>query len=180
MATHLSTIVSRKPADILAHISRLRPTISKHSLLYAISASQHTDPSELSQLVSSVKGLANDSVGCLTAPIPSERRSWQRYTSVSLAAFDPQHATLFRSTIPGRKASQVGRWHALHQKEAVPDSRDYSREINWENALARTYESDSLPPELQGLSWVYAQLLWVTNLKLTIGTGTMALIVLST
>ncbi|KAI0750975.1 hypothetical protein C8Q80DRAFT_1154839 [Daedaleopsis nitida] len=152
MALHMSTIVSRKTTDILAHLSQLRATVSHQPLLYTISASQHSDRPDLSRLVSFVKSLSSSSVGCLSAPIPSGRPGWQEYTSVSVATFDEQHATLFRSTIPGRKAAQVGRWHALHQKDKQPDTRDYSQDIDWESALSRSYESTSLPSELQGLS----------------------------
>ncbi|KAI0722794.1 hypothetical protein C8Q76DRAFT_720344 [Earliella scabrosa] len=149
MALHMSTIISRKSTDILAHISQLRAAFAHHPLLYTISASQHTNPTELSEVVTSVKSLSSNSVGCLSAPIPSARPAWQQYTSVSVASFDERHATLFRSTIPGRKAAQVGRWHALHQKDRQPDTKDYSQDIDWEGALASSYASDSLPLSLQ-------------------------------
>ncbi|KAI0774443.1 hypothetical protein C8Q74DRAFT_1270062 [Fomes fomentarius] len=151
MATHMSTIVSRKTADILTHISQLRTSLLHRPLLYTISVSQQTNSADLSQLVSSIKSLSSNSVGCLSAPIPSVRSAWQQYTAVSVASFDEQHATLFRSTIPGRKAVQVGRWHALRQKDEQADTRDYSQNIDWEGALSKSYDSDALPPALQDL-----------------------------
>ncbi|KAI0720299.1 hypothetical protein C8T65DRAFT_634070 [Cerioporus squamosus] len=152
MAVHMSTIVSRKTADILSHLSQLRPTFASRPLLYTISVSQHTSSSDLSELVASVKSMSDDSVGCLSAPIPSARPSWQQCTAVSVASFDAHHAMTFRSTVPGRKATQVGRWHAMHQKEKQQDTQDYSQDIDWESALSRSYESDAMPPALKGLS----------------------------
>ncbi|TBU33162.1 hypothetical protein BD311DRAFT_785251 [Dichomitus squalens] len=152
MALHTSTFISRNTADLLAHISHLRPTLSAHPLLYTISVSQLTDPAQLSQLVSSVQSISSNSVGCLSAPIPSARSAWQQRTALSLASFDDAHATLFRSAIPGRKAAQVGRWHAMHQKEKEPDNMDYSQHIDWENALADSHEGSALPSALQSLS----------------------------
>ena len=151
MALHTSTVISRKTPELLAYISQLRPTLSAHPLLYTLSVSQHTDPSELTQLVSSLKSLSANSVGCLSAPIPSSRPAWQQRTAVSLASFDEEYATLFRSTIPGRKQVQVGRWHAMHQKEEQPDTQDYSRDIDWESAFADSHEGNPLPEALQSL-----------------------------
>lgn len=159
MATHMSTIVSRKTADILTHISQLRTSLLHRPLLYTISVSQQTDSADLSQLVSSIKSLSSHSVGCLSAAIPSARSAWQQYTAVSVASFDEQHATLFRSTIPGRKAVQVGRWHALRQKDEQTDTRDYSQNVDWEGALSKSYDSDALPPALQDLPYVHTMYL---------------------
>ena len=158
MAVHMSTIVSRKTADILSHLSQLRSTLASYPLLYTISVSQHTNNMDLSELVASVKTLSNNTVGCLSAPIPSARPSWQQYTAVSLASFDARHATTFRSTVPGKKAAQVGRWHAMHPKEKQRDTHDYSQDIDWENALSRSYESDAVPPELRDLSYVRSRI----------------------
>ncbi len=151
MALHTSTLISRKTTELLAHISQLRSRLSAHPLLYTISVSQHTDPSELTQLVSSVQSLSNNSIGCLSAPIPSARPFWQQRTSLSLASFDEKHATLFRSTIPGRKAAQVGRWHAAHKEQEQPDTKDYSRDIDWENALADPNENHDVPSALRSV-----------------------------
>lgn len=151
MALHTSTLICRKTTELLIHISRIRPRLSAHPLLYTISVSQHTDPSELMQLVSSVQSLSNNSIGCLSAPIPSALPFWQQHTSVSLASFEGKHTTLFRSTIPGKKAVQVGRWHAAHANEEPPDARDYSRDIDWENALADSNESQEVPLALRSV-----------------------------
>ena len=151
MAVHMSTIVSRKTADILSHLSQLRSTLAPYPLLYTISVSQHTNNTDLSELVASVKTLSNNTVGCLSAPIPSSRPAWQQRTAVSLASFDEKYATLFRSTIPGKKQVQVGRWHAMHQKEEQPDTQDYSKDIDWESAFADSHEGNPLPEALQSL-----------------------------
>ncbi|KAI0775944.1 hypothetical protein BD413DRAFT_469773 [Trametes elegans] len=153
MALHMSTVISRKPTDILAHISQLRSSLSSNPLLYTISVSHHTDSAELTSLVSSVKALSSNSIGCLSAPIPSARPCWPQYTAVSLASFDGERATLFRSTIPGRKAASVGRWHAIHEElqpePAVPPRHEG---LDWESALTNAYEGNALPPALERLS----------------------------
>ncbi|KAI0353009.1 hypothetical protein OH77DRAFT_1427781 [Trametes cingulata] len=154
MALYMSTVISRKPADIIAHISGLRSSLSSNPLLYTISVSPFTESSDLAKLVDSVKSLSSDSVGCLSAPLPSPRPSWQRYSAVSLASFDYKHVTLFRSTIPGRKAAQVGRWHALH-KSGTPEPEapsPGSEGMDWEAALANAYDGSALPAPLQSLS----------------------------
>ena len=153
MALHMSTIVSRKTADIVAHIDRLRPRVAGSSLLYAISTTNQTQPSDVSHLYSSLKTLSEDSVGCLTAPIPSSRPSWQRSFAVSVASFDPKHATLFRSTIPGRKAVQVGRWRAPDQHGKQPDRGEYSEDIEWGKAFAQFSGTTSLPPSIDCLRY---------------------------
>ncbi|OSD04668.1 hypothetical protein PYCCODRAFT_1451092 [Trametes coccinea BRFM310] len=154
MASHMSTIISRKPAEIVAHLSKMRATSSSNPLLYTISASPFTDSSELLNLVSSVKTLSSNSVGCLSAAIPSARTAWQQYSAVSLAVFDVKHATLFRSTIPGRKAALVGRWHAMH-KDGRPEPEvplDQRSRMDWESALSNAYDGGALPLPLEGLS----------------------------
>ncbi|KAI9000848.1 hypothetical protein BD414DRAFT_472912 [Trametes punicea] len=154
MALQMSTILSRKSADIIGYISKLRSSLSGNPLLYTISVSHHTESSDLADLVSSVKSLSRNSVGCLSAAIPSSRPGWQQYSAVSLASFDEKHATLFRSTIPGRKAPLVGRWHAMH-KEKQPDPEapiGQSGDMDWESALSNAYDGNALPPPLSGLS----------------------------
>ena len=151
MALYTSTLISRKTPELLAHISQLRSCLSVHPLLYTISVSQHTDPSELTQLVSSVQSLSNNSIGCLSAPIPSARPFWQQRTSVSFASFDDKHTTFFRSTIPGKKAVQVGRWHAAHPLERQSDTKDHSQDINWENALTASNENHEVPSALRSV-----------------------------
>ncbi|OJT13297.1 hypothetical protein TRAPUB_10063 [Trametes pubescens] len=153
MAVHMSTVISRELGHITEHLSKLQPILSQHPLLYTISASQNTRSSDLSILVSSLQGLSHRSVGCLSAAIPSAGPSWRQHTSVSLAAFDERHATLFRSTIPGRKAVQVGRWHAMH-KDAQPDHEEPAlgeSMPDWDNTMSRVYEGQALPVELESL-----------------------------
>ncbi|KAI9056514.1 hypothetical protein FKP32DRAFT_1599250 [Trametes sanguinea] len=154
MASHMSTIISRKPAEIIAHLSKIRVNPSTNPLLYSISVSPFTDSSELLNLVSSVKSLSSNSVGCLSAAIPSARPSWQQYSAVSLAFFNAEDVTLFRSTIPGRKAALVGRWHAMHKdgrpEPEVPLGR--RSQMNWESAFSNAYDGNALPAPLEHLS----------------------------
>ena len=153
MALHMSTNVSRKTADIIAHLERLRPQVAGSSLLYAISTTNHMQPSDMSYLYSSVKALSGDSVGCLTAPIPSPRPSWQRSFTVSVASFDPKHAALFRSTIPGRKAVQVGRWRIPDHHEKRLDQVEYSENTDWGKEFGQFSAAASLPPSIERLRY---------------------------
>lgn len=161
MAVHMSTVISRELGHITEHLSKLQPILSQHPLLYTISVSQNTRSSDLSTLVTSLKGLSRRSVGCLSAAVPSAGPSWRQHTSVSLAAFDERYAALFRSTIPGRKATQVGRWHAMH-KDAQPDPEEPAHDgsmPDWDTALSQAYDGQALPTELQSLRWAYSYLI---------------------
>ncbi|KAH9850756.1 hypothetical protein C2E23DRAFT_759541 [Lenzites betulinus] len=161
MALHLSTIISRNTAHITAHITAhlaaLQPTLAHNPLLYTISTPLSTPGPTLSALVSALQTLSPHSAGCLAAALPSSSRraSWQHYTAVSLASFDRGDATLFRSTIPGRKAAQVGRWHAARkstQSDPVAPAHSENEEVDWEVALSNAYDGQDLPPELARLS----------------------------
>lgn len=158
MAVHMSTVISRELGHITEHLSKLQPILSQHPLLYTLSVSQNTRSSDLSTLVTSLKGLSRGSVGCLSAAIPSAGPSWRQHTSVSLAAFDEKCATIFRSTIPGRKATQVGRWHAMH-KDVQPDPDEPAHDTegmpNWDTALSQAYDGQALPAELESLRSVH-------------------------
>ncbi|KAI0638353.1 hypothetical protein C8Q77DRAFT_1090700 [Trametes polyzona] len=129
MVVHTSTVISRSAAHIVNYLAKIQPLLSQNPLLYTISASQYTDSSDLESLVNTVRSVSPRSIGCLSAPIPSARASWRQHTAVSLAAFDSEHTTLFRSTAPGRLPTQVGRWHALHesQQEGSPAYNEHSQ-----------------------------------------------------
>ena len=155
MALHISTIVSRKSANILAHLARISPRIAGNPLLYSIAATPQTPPSELSEIYNATKALSESSVGCLSAPLPSSLPAWQRYFAVSVASFDAKHATLFRSTIPGRKAIQVGRWRARDQHGKQPaDIRDCEQDIEWGSMLGQPQNNSVIPEPLQRFSCV--------------------------
>ena len=167
----MSTILSRSVPDILAHLAQLRPTLAgKGPLLYAISATHHTPPADLTALHAAVTALAPDgrAAGCLSAPVPvstiptvrgcREREQWQRRVAVAVAAFDSARATLFRSAIPGRAPVQVGRWRApgLHG-QGQGHGRDvgaYTEEIGWSETLARFSGEAKMPEALQSLEYV--------------------------
>ncbi|OBZ76682.1 hypothetical protein A0H81_03932 [Grifola frondosa] len=70
------------------------------------------------------------------------------------AVFDEKMATPFRSTIPGRKAAQVGRWHSFHKEESRDRalSADPSSEMDWEDIWTKGTSNYVLPPELENLS----------------------------
>jgi len=78
-----------------------------------------------------------------------------------LALFDKHNAVSVRSTIPGRAAPQVGRWHAFRQRndkseEELPPGMENgpSESINWDNVWDRSVRDNALPKELQALRYV--------------------------
>jgi hypothetical protein len=148
---YTSTLLSRSPTSLLSFLSRLSESHANHLLLYALSASSAIRPKDLQALTDCLKTFSRNTVGCLSAPLPSRHRT---LISCSLATFDPSEAVLFRSTIPGRVAPQVGRWHAFRNKDEdnhggrhVIDSAIH----NWGEVWDRSTEENELPVELQGL-----------------------------
>ncbi|KAG6879821.1 hypothetical protein C0992_011104 [Termitomyces sp. T32_za158] len=79
------------------------------------------------------------SLGCLSAPlVPS-------HISCSLALL-PRSTVPFRSTLPGRAAPQVGRWHSFRSKDE--QVKEYN---SWADALTGTETKEPLPPALQNI-----------------------------
>jgi hypothetical protein len=83
-----------------------------------------------------------------------------------LAVFDKRNAVSVRSTIPGRAAPQVGRWHAFRQRndkseEELPPGMEngLSESVNWDNVWDRSAGDNTLPKELQALRYVYVGIL---------------------
>src|SRR6266702_6529288 len=103
-----STILARDASSIHSHLSRLPAELGcAHPLLFALSSNAPT--ASLSPLVSALSSLsASGYLGCLSAAAHPDAP-----VACSLAFFCREDATLFCSDIPGRRETQVGRWHAL-------------------------------------------------------------------
>ncbi|KAH9917967.1 uncharacterized protein B0H18DRAFT_883271 [Fomitopsis serialis] len=156
MALHTSTVISRKVSDILAHVSRVHLAFPDHIPLYSLSATSEVDSRNLQDLVSSVSALSPHSVGCLSAPIPSSSPALQANIACSMAMFRKDHATAFRSDIPGRSAPQVGRWHAFRKKDQTgfgtgETVQAETENVNWDDVWAKNVDVPSLPSELQAI-----------------------------
>jgi len=150
MALHTSTILARTPTAILSHLSRLSITYSDHSVIFALNA----NAPELPVLVSRLTKLSAQTIGCLSAPLPG-LSSEGGLISCSLAVVDNRNAISFRSTIPGRAAPQVGRWHAFRQRgdkseEELPPGMEngLSESMNWDDVWDRSAGGNALPKEL--------------------------------
>jgi hypothetical protein len=111
MLLHSCTLTARSTPAILSYTSRLFEKFAGHPLLFTISA--NAGERDLSQLHKEISVHSIPSVGCLSAPVTTN----PALISCSLAFFDSQYATIFRSEIPGRNAPQVGRWHTNRKKE---------------------------------------------------------------
>ncbi|ESK96870.1 hypothetical protein Moror_6448 [Moniliophthora roreri MCA 2997] len=130
MASFAATIISRSPSSISSYLTRLKTTRfnpSKHSFLFTLSPptpssqSPELDSSaDLASLVNVLTSFSTTSLGCLSAPLTwsmgTEKMGYNPI-SCSVALLDKEHCVLFRSTIPGRAQTQVGRWHAFRMKD---------------------------------------------------------------
>ena len=153
MLLHTTTILARTPALLLSHLSRLPKVYSENTLLFSLSTNLEAD--DLSSLVSRLTALSADSVGCLSAPLDGPVSPAKDLIACSLAAFS--RSTIFRSTLPGRPAPQVGRWHAFRKDEDVTATHGQFIEderIDWEKVWNRTTGEATVPSELQDLSYV--------------------------
>jgi hypothetical protein len=75
----------------------------------------------------------------------------------SLAFFRKEHAVPFRSDIPGRPETQVGRWHAMRRtgKERTQSGEvELTEDVEWERIWRPRPEGNVVPPALEGLRWV--------------------------
>ncbi|KAI0250460.1 hypothetical protein BJV78DRAFT_1275785 [Lactifluus subvellereus] len=144
-----STVLARNAASILTHISRLPAELAAHPLLFTLST--NTPISSLSPLVSALSSLSSSgSVGCLSAASHSGAP-----IGCSLAFFRKEDATLFRSDMPGRPETQVGRWHAMRKKGKEDDRGvdvGLTENVDWERIWSRSLEGDVLPLALRELS----------------------------
>jgi hypothetical protein len=72
----------------------------------------------------------------------------------SLAFFRKEHAVPFRSDIPGRPETQVGRWHAMRRtgKERTQSGEvELTEDVEWERIWRPRPEGNVVPPALEGL-----------------------------
>ncbi|KAI0917578.1 hypothetical protein AcW1_007253 [Taiwanofungus camphoratus] len=156
MALYMSTILSRTTSDIISHLAHIRASFASHVALFTLSVSPHSDSSEVSALVSTLTSLSSHSAGCLSANLNPEN-SIKEHILCSVAIFDSGKATPFRSTIPGKPAVQVGRWHSFRKRDEqdlanATHTGDDLADINWEDVWARKTSSKALPSALQALS----------------------------
>jgi hypothetical protein len=165
MALHTSTILARAPAAILSYISRLSTVYTDHAVVFALNA----NAPELQMLVSRLTKLSPQSIGCLSAPLPG--LASEGLISCSLAVFDICNVVSFRSTIPGRAAPQVGRWHAFRQRndkpgETLPPGMEngLKESMNWDAIWDRSAGDNALPEELQVMRCVFMFILWFLSL----------------
>jgi hypothetical protein len=163
MALFASTYASHSGRQLLRQLTsipHLKSPDPAHTLLFSIAPSAGLANDALADIVSLLNAHPR-AVGCLAAPIslprsrtPSARACTQSVCSV--AVFDAGAATPFRSTIPGKEAVQVGRWHAFRKKDddetalATPLPNEPSSHIDWERVWARK-TPHALPAALQPL-----------------------------
>lgn len=83
------------------------------------------------------------------------QRGDQEHTLCSVAIFDNKLVTPFRSTIPGKEVTQVGRWHAFRKGEdAKLDDHGLPQEgskVDWESVWAQKETRPERPDELRHL-----------------------------
>ncbi|KAG6831048.1 hypothetical protein H0H87_006290 [Tephrocybe sp. NHM501043] len=133
------TLTSRSSASLLRALHALRPAPSPSPLLFALSP--NVEPPALSRLVDRIGALAPTTLGCLSAPL--------RPGHVSCAlAWLPETAVVFRSTLRGREAPQVGRWHAFRERASDEQQGEFS--TGWAGRKRR----EALPEGLQGVKCV--------------------------
>ncbi|KAH8077040.1 hypothetical protein BXZ70DRAFT_709448 [Cristinia sonorae] len=138
----LRTIISRSSSSILAALKHAIPD-SPQTLLFAISPHHSLPDSQLADIVAALTRIPN-SLGCISSPLPL--RSREPASALSLAFFDVNKCTPFRSTIPGRKPTSVGRWHSVRSSQ---DSRHHGKRPQTDLEEIRGIEHHDLPPELQ-------------------------------
>ena len=83
---------------------------------------------------------------------------------VLVAFFRKDHAVPFRSDIPGRPETQVGRWHAMRKKgendeesqggEVGLTAEESLKDVDWETIWDRSLKGSEVPPALRGLRCV--------------------------
>ena len=160
-----STVLARNASSILAHISRLPASLTSHPLLFTLST--NTPAPSLAPLVSALSSFSSSgTVGCLSAPThPDSPGASAAPIACSLAFFRKEHSVPFRSDIPGRPETQVGRWHAMRRtgdserEESIQGGKVELREdMEWEKMWGRRTDSDVIPPELEGLGYVHSLL----------------------
>lgn len=139
--SHFTTILAQNSKGVINTLSSLRNTYKNHAMLFALSS----NAPDLSELVNHLTTFSSCSVGCLSAPTQEDDT-----ISCSLAFFDRQYATPFRSSIPGRAPIQVGRWHSF-KKPTVTQEINFDENVDWENVWSKSVGNHALPKELQNI-----------------------------
>lgn len=175
MASFASTFFSTSTKALLRRLVEvLHPkSLASHTVLFSLAPSPTISQTELQELVSHLTAYPN-SIGCLSAPIrvrsradPQRRATqnaadeWRDTTVCSVATFDNTLVVPFWSEIPGKEATQVGRWHAFRKREdTAPDlmqaaMQEEGREMDWEDVWAQKSSSLVLPEGLDALRCVH-------------------------
>ncbi|KAF9446373.1 hypothetical protein P691DRAFT_804022 [Macrolepiota fuliginosa MF-IS2] len=172
MVLHLSTHLSRSPAGLLSRIQALSNLYAGNdlTLLFALSASI-PDSQDLGRAVNGLMNLENTrTIGCLSGRLGSTQINGKDIgndtLSLSVAVFDSRTVKSFRSTIPGREETQVGRWHAFRRKEEKEGTEYPLNEgVSWEDVWKGNKET-LLPEELRTLDLSEIQsILYFSDLK---------------
>ena len=157
MLKFCKTFVARNATQLVRRLNDVE-TIgsSSHTLLFSISPSATVSETDLGSIVS-VFSRHPRSVGCLSAPIQTGRGAGATSipTVCSIAAFDARNATPFRSIVPGKEPTQVGRWHAFRKKDSLPPQLEIPKDstgIDWESVWANSQNegTSSSVPDLDG------------------------------
>lgn len=159
MAILTRTLLAASPTALLSSLSQLSALISpSHTVIFALSANVPT--ADLESLLNGLSAIAPRSLGCLSAPLPPRAGHTSKNVpqiSCSIGSFPDATCVPFRSIIPGKRAPQVGRWHAFREKDDViapsRGMRELEEGVNWEDvwAGAGTRATPSLPKELESL-----------------------------
>ena len=156
------SIFARTASEVLGCLRRIPSLASNsHTVLFSISPAPSWSESALTEVVTSLTS-SPQSLGCLSSPIKlheprklptAAEKSREEHALCSVAIFDSKVVTPFLSTIPGREAPQVGRWHAVRkgndaklQDHEVPPSN-----VDWESIWAQKEDQYALPEELRQL-----------------------------
>ncbi|KAJ7581147.1 hypothetical protein C8J56DRAFT_833097, partial [Mycena floridula] len=97
------------PDSILSYLASFSRHRNNDRLLFSLSA--NCNEADLSRLVSKLTSFSDQTIGCISSP------TYAGQVSCSLALFDRKSSVFFRSTIPGRVPTQVGRSHAFRKKD---------------------------------------------------------------
>ena len=152
------TYVARNATHLIQKLNDIKIIGSpSHTLLFSISPSPSLPEAELGKLVSTVSKHPK-SIGCLSGPIRTNnfRNDVPIPTVCSIAAFDARNATSFRSTIPGKEPTQVGRWHAFRNRDAASPQMELPKDsegIDWESVWAKP-QTNGTTPTISSLSAV--------------------------
>ncbi|KAF8156977.1 hypothetical protein B0H34DRAFT_657786 [Crassisporium funariophilum] len=167
MPLHSSTLLARTPASLQNQIRAIYDTYANkgHTFLFALSANFPASDDLLNtveQLTQSNTKRNGHTLGCLSDPLPSslfQSSHCDPVLSCSIAIFDTALSVPFRSDIPGRTQTQVGRWHSFRKKEDNDKGElemDEGGNTPWEDIWNRAGSSASssstpLPEALRSL-----------------------------